>query len=221
MGYRRQKSYSRYNNHFATGGYDSTGRWRSEAWHMDGGANDEGWHQAYCHRWGKMTEHGRGSGCVPCGDRMAASRARPKAKKKSFNVGAKASEAIRLDRMSVICIYEAKVGSLPDFLESLKDQLGQRKNLSVKQIEVGAKVLASIIDQDIIDRVWSRTSPRNADAEFKIGSIVRMNSACDPRIVTGKNCPWSRYDNEFEVKSLHDSSYSNWISDTKNYVVIK
>ena len=21
------------------GGYDSTGRWRSEAWHMDGGAN--------------------------------------------------------------------------------------------------------------------------------------------------------------------------------------
>ena len=221
MGYRRQKSYSRYNNHFATGGYDSTGRWRSEAWHMDGGANDEGWHQAYCHRCGKMTEHGRGSGCVPCGDRMAASRTRPKAKKKSFNVGAKANEAIRLDRMSVICIYETKVGSLPDFLESLKDQLGQRKNLSVKQIEVGAKVLASIIDQDIIDRVWSRTSPRNADAEFKIGSIVRMNSACDPRIVTGKNCPWSRYDNEFEVKSLHDSSYSNWISDTKNYVVIK
>jgi hypothetical protein len=72
MGYRRQKSYSRYNrNYSSAGGYDSTGRWRSEAWHMDGGANDEGWHYAWCNYCCKETEHGRGSGCVPCGDRLA------------------------------------------------------------------------------------------------------------------------------------------------------
>ncbi|MEC7287390.1 MAG: hypothetical protein VXU42_01710 [Verrucomicrobiota bacterium] len=58
------------------GGYDSTGRYRSEAWHMDGGANDEGWHYRFCNYCGKETEHGRGSGCVPCGDRIAAARAR-------------------------------------------------------------------------------------------------------------------------------------------------
>lgn len=56
MGYRR--SY-----------YGSTGRYRSDAWYMDGGANDEGWHQRYCGACGKKTEHGRGEGCVPCGDR--------------------------------------------------------------------------------------------------------------------------------------------------------
>ena len=222
MGYRRQKSYSRYNNHFATdGGYDSTGRWRSEAWHMDGGANDEGWHQAYCHRCGKMTEHGRGSGCVPCGDRRIVAKNRSKAKAKSFNANWKANEAVRLDRLSVILIYKAKVGSLPSFLESLKNQLSGKRNLSAKQISVGSKVLSSIVDQDIVDRVWSRTSPRNAEAEFKIGSIVRMESTCDPRIVTGKNCPWSRYDNEFEVKSIQDSNHSSWISDISRYGVIK
>ena len=53
------------------GGYDSTGRYRSEAWHMDGGANDEGWHYRFCNSCGKETEHGRGSGCVPCGDRLS------------------------------------------------------------------------------------------------------------------------------------------------------
>ena len=118
-------------------------------------------------------------------------------------------------------MYEAKTGSIPSFLQSLKEQLSGKKNLSSKQVGIGAKVLSSILDQDIIDRVWSLTSPRNANAEFKIGSIVRMNSACDPRIVTGKNCPWSRYDNEFEVKSLYQSDHASWISDTKNYVVIK
>ena len=45
------------------------GRWRSDAWWEDGGANDEGWHQAFCHSCGRTTEHGRGSGCVPCGDK--------------------------------------------------------------------------------------------------------------------------------------------------------
>ena len=46
------------------GGYDSTGRWRSEAWHMDGSANDEGWHYRYCNYCGSETEHARGGGCV-------------------------------------------------------------------------------------------------------------------------------------------------------------
>ena len=50
------------------------GKWRSDAWWMDGGANDEGWHQAFCHNCGRTTEHGRGSGCVPCGDKAARRR---------------------------------------------------------------------------------------------------------------------------------------------------
>ena len=71
MGYRGYNGYG--------GGYDSTGRWRSEAWHMDGGANDEGWYNAYCTSCGKVTEHGRSEGCVPCNDyaiRLAARRQR-------------------------------------------------------------------------------------------------------------------------------------------------
>ena len=220
MGYRKSYSPRFNNNSYAmAGGYDSTGRWRSEAWHMDGGANDEGWHQAYCHSCGKKTEHGRGSGCVPCGDRRIAAKNRPKTN--SFNADWKAKEAVRLDRMATIGIYEVNVGSLPQFLESLKEQLSKKKNLSAKQIEVGAKVLSGVVEQDIIDRVWSRTSPRKSDAELKIGSIVRMKYTCDPRVVTGKNCPWSRYDNEFEVKSMYHSNHSSWISDTENYVVIK
>ena len=168
-----------------------------------------------------MTEHGRGSGCVPCGDRRIAAKNRPKAKKNAFNTDWKVKEAVRLDRMAVVGIYEVNAGFLPQFLESLKDQLSKKKNLSAKQIEVGAKVLAGIVEQDIIDRVWSRTSPRNSDAEFKIGSIVRMKYACDPRVVTGKNCPYSRRTDEFEVKSMYHSNHTNWISDTENYVVIK
>ena len=39
MGYRRS-------NYGYGGGYVG-GRWRSEAWHMDGGANDEGWHYRF------------------------------------------------------------------------------------------------------------------------------------------------------------------------------
>ncbi len=67
---------SRYRNYGYNGGYDSTGRWRSEAWHMDGGANDEGWYHAWCSSCGAKTEHGLSEGCVPCGDRAAAARAR-------------------------------------------------------------------------------------------------------------------------------------------------
>ena len=68
MGYRR----NRYINYSTTGGYGSGGRWRSEAWHMDGGANDEGWHYSHCYTCNKKTEHGRGTSgtyCVKCDDR--------------------------------------------------------------------------------------------------------------------------------------------------------
>ena len=60
------------------GGYDRTGRWRSEAWHMDGGANDEGWHYKMCYNCGKETEHGVAEGCVPCGDRAIRRSAGPR-----------------------------------------------------------------------------------------------------------------------------------------------
>ena len=231
MGYRR--SYSNRNSYSAYGSHDSTGRWRSEAWHMDGGANDEGWHQAYCSYCGKETEHGRGSGCVPCGDRMSAARNRPKKKASSSNSNWKLERQAHLDRAAVIRIYEANAGSLPNFLKSLDEQLSSNwkasydksvrvRKLTAKQIEVGAKVLKNIVDQDIIDRLWSRTVPRNASAEMEVGSIVRLDSACDPRIVTGKNCPWSRYSNEFEIKSLKDlDSRGTWTNDTSRYVVIK
>ena len=69
-------SYRYRNNYAVDGGYDSTGRWRSAAWHMDGGANDEGWYQAWCNYCCKKTEHGLSEGCVPCGDRMARAAAR-------------------------------------------------------------------------------------------------------------------------------------------------
>ena len=65
MGYRRNYGY---------GGYSSSGRYRSEAWHMDGGANDEGWHDKYCHSCARVTEHGLTEGCVPCGDRAIRAR---------------------------------------------------------------------------------------------------------------------------------------------------
>ena len=64
MNYRR-RSYSSRNQGMA---YSL----RSEAYYMDGGANDEGWHYRYCPACGKETEHGRqvgGNFCVPCADR--------------------------------------------------------------------------------------------------------------------------------------------------------
>ncbi len=222
MGYRRRSYSSRYNNYAVSGGYDSTGRWRSEAWHMDGGANDEGWHQAWCSYCGKETEHGRGSGCVPCGDRIALSKTRSKIKPAAKSTW-KADRAVQLDRMAVIRIYEANLGFRPNFLKSLDEQLNAKRKLSKKQIEIGAKVLAGSVDQDIIDRLWTRTSPRGEDSEMKVGSIVRLDSACDPRVVTGKNCPWGRYDDEFEIKSLKDPELwgSTWTNKVKDYVVIK
>jgi len=55
------------------GGYDTTGRWRSDAWHMDGGANDEGYHNKWCHSCCAETEHDWVN-CIPCGDRAVRNR---------------------------------------------------------------------------------------------------------------------------------------------------
>lgn len=57
------------------------GKYRNEAWRMDGGANDEGFHYRYCYTCGKRTEHGQGEGCVPCGDRAIRARLARKTKK--------------------------------------------------------------------------------------------------------------------------------------------
>ncbi len=54
--------------------YNRRNRYRSEAGHMDGGSNDEGWHSKYCYTCSRTTEHGITEGCVPCGDRAARTR---------------------------------------------------------------------------------------------------------------------------------------------------
>jgi len=66
MGYRYG---SRYNRYASSGAYDSTGRYRSDAWWADGGANDEGYTYNYCHACSKQTEHESGA-CIPCDDRQ-------------------------------------------------------------------------------------------------------------------------------------------------------
>ena len=66
MGYRRRNYYSSSRNRGMA--YSL----RSEAWHMDGGSNDEGWHYRWCNICAKETEHGRQVGgpfCVTCADR--------------------------------------------------------------------------------------------------------------------------------------------------------
>jgi len=57
------------------------GRYRSEAYRMDGGANDEGYHNRYCSACARSTEHGISEGCIPCGDK-AIQRRRQSLKKK-------------------------------------------------------------------------------------------------------------------------------------------
>ncbi len=144
MGYRRQKSYSRYSSYGSTGGYDSTGRWRSEAWHMDGGANDEGWHYRYCGACGKETEHGRqvsGSYCVSCDDRDRYYRAK------------RDKNPHKMNRNWVLVSYEEKAGSLPSFLMSLKEQ-NTRRALSPKQVSVGRKILSKHIDEQVLKNWW-------------------------------------------------------------------
>ena len=141
MGYRR-RNYPRGHNYTMDGGYDSTGRWRSEAWHMDGGANDEGWHYRYCNYCCAKTEHARGGGCVDCDNRIVAARAR---KNKS--------NPARDDRRWVFKLYEEKAGQLPAFLQSLKEQ-NERRCLSQKQVEIGQKVLGKHIDDGTLRSYW-------------------------------------------------------------------
>jgi hypothetical protein len=179
MGYRRSYSNRRNNNYAVDGGYDSTGRWRSEAWHMDGGANDEGWHQAWCSFCGKKTEHGRqstGTFCVPC-DNQARTVRRSKPKNNTD-----VSNPHKRDRWATIKMYEARAQSMPAFLKSLEKQ-NQERSLSPNQVAIGAKVLSSIIDQDIIDRLWTKTSPQSSDWQMQVGTIVRLNSAVNPMTV--------------------------------------
>jgi len=45
------------------------GRYRSDAWFVDGGANDEGYHYRHCYECSRETEHGVCEGCIPCLDR--------------------------------------------------------------------------------------------------------------------------------------------------------
>ena len=219
MGYRRQKSYSRYNNNYASaGGYDSTGRWRSEAWHMDGGANDEGWHQSWCNYCGKETEHGRGSGCVPCGDRIVAARHnRAKNKKASKKID---KNPHQLDRWAVLKLYEISTGPLFGFLESLSEQ-NQKRCLTPKQVSIGAEVLSKVVDKDIVDRLWTRKE-LPVDSAMKIGSIVRLKDAINPMLVVGYNCPFSRHSNEFELRSMENpDAASSWVFDDGRWVIIK
>ena len=124
------------------GGYDSTGRWRSEAWHMDGGANDEGWHKKYCSYCDNTTEHGRGSGCVPCGDRQTAYRRRTD------------KNPSKVNRRWVLSLYEEKAGKLPSFLTSLKEQ-NEKRALSAKQLDIGKKVLEKHIDAGTLRNYWN------------------------------------------------------------------
>jgi len=136
-----RKSYNRYHG---DGGYDSTGRWRSEAWHMDGGANDEGWHYRYCSYCNAKTEHGRGSGCVECENRMTiAANRRRKA----------SSNPAKEDRSFVFSAY-AKSAPLPSFLQSLKEQ-NEKRALTPKQVAVGAKILSKHIDSGTLKTFWS------------------------------------------------------------------
>jgi len=66
-------------------GRRSYGRQRSEAWYMDGGANDEGYHHKYCYSCARKTEHDLSS-CIPCGDR-AIRRASLRKQVRTVNVG--------------------------------------------------------------------------------------------------------------------------------------
>tara|TARA_A100001011_G_scaffold346927_1_gene383654 strand:+ start:214 stop:669 length:456 start_codon:yes stop_codon:yes gene_type:complete len=145
MGYRQSKSYSRYNNRYATtGGYDSTGRWRSEAWHMDGGANDEGWHYRYCGTCGTETEHARGGGCVSCDNRAIRQQARKNRKNPAQS-----------DRKWIFSLYEKRVeeGERSSFIQSLKEQ-NEVRCLSAKQVDVGMKILSKHIDAGTLRSYW-------------------------------------------------------------------
>lgn len=63
-GYR--KSYRSYGS--SSYGYSSTGygKYKSEAYHVDGGANDEGYNWRHCYTCSEKTEHDM-SECLSCG----------------------------------------------------------------------------------------------------------------------------------------------------------
>lgn len=212
MGYRRQKSYSRYNNYYASpGSYDSTGRWRSEAWHMDGGANDEGWHQAWCNYCGKVTEHGRGSGCVTCGDRMAAAYNKRHAAKKRTATN---PNPHKLDRWAALKLYEVSEGPLYGFLASLCEQ-NKKKSLSPKQVSVGADILSKVLDADVVARLWSKTKPQIETRDLKVGDIVRLSEAINPMKVIS----FDHRRGQVLLASLESSS-TTWAQNDGRWVVI-
>jgi hypothetical protein len=124
--------------------YKYAGRWRSEAWHMDGGANDEGWHKRYCGPCAKTTEHGSqstGNYCVPCDDRQ-----RYYNRKNDPNPS-------KINRRWVLDLYEKSAGSLPSFLVSLKKQ-NELRALSKKQVAIGSKILAKHVDANTVRSHW-------------------------------------------------------------------
>ena len=144
MGYRRNYSNRRNNNYTMAGGYDSTGRWRSEAWHMDGGANDEGWHYRYCGTCGTETEHARGGGCVSCDNRAIRQQARKNRKNPAQS-----------DRKWIFSLYEKRVeeGERSSFIQSLKEQ-NEVRCLSAKQVAIGMKILKKHIDVGTLQSFW-------------------------------------------------------------------
>ena len=136
MGYYRKNYYT------MDGGYDRGGRWRSAAWHEDGGANDEGWHHRYCNMCGTETEHARGGGCVECDNRAIRERARKNRKNPAKG-----------DRQWMFNLYEKRAGSLPSFLQSLKEQ-NEVRCLSPKQVAIGMKILKNHIDAGTLQSFW-------------------------------------------------------------------
>ena len=136
MGYYRKNYYA------MDGGYDRGGRWRSAAWHEDGGANDEGWHHRYCGVCGTETEHARGGGCVECDNRAIRERARKNRKNPAKG-----------DRQWMFNLYEKRAGSLPSFLQSLKEQ-NEVRCLSPKQVAIGMKILKNHIDAGTLQSFW-------------------------------------------------------------------
>jgi len=176
---------------------------------MDGGANDEGWHQAWCSYCNRNTEHGRGSGCVPCGDRIVSSKAKQVKTVKAVNLN-----PFKLDRWAVLKLYEVSEGPLYGFLKSLKES-NEMRSLTSKQVEVGAKVLGKVIDVDIIDRLWSRITVRNENMAIEVGSIVRLKSAVNPMVVIDDNGR-----GEILLENL-ESGTKSWCVNDDRWLVIK
>ena len=65
MGYRRYSEYDyEHNGRRYQRGYGRPGK--SDAYYMDGGANDEGYYYTYCSICDEETEHDPSSGCCEC-----------------------------------------------------------------------------------------------------------------------------------------------------------